>query len=181
MSNILLFNASNSSTSIHASILDAIEPMLAGHALTRRSTRDVELPLFSQDLEREQTAYPQPAQDFLDLIHSHDAIVLTCPEHNSAIPAAFKNLYDWGTRVAMSRKTKLFNERPVLLFSTSGGARGAKTALGYLEMALPFQGASIVGATSIPQYYEHFKDGKPDAATEATIRADVDKLKAVLA
>lgn len=181
MSSILLFNASNSSHSIHDSILDALEPMLTGQNLTRHSTRDFELPLFSLDLEREQTAYPQAAQDFVDLIQRHDAVILTCPEHNSAIPAAFKNLYDWGTRVAMSRKTKVFKaDQPVLLFSTSGGARGAKTALAYLEMALPFQGARVVAATSIPQYYEHFKDGKADADTQATLQGAVDQLKAAL-
>lgn len=179
MSNILLFNASNSLKSIHDTVLDTIAPLLEPHALTRRSTRDFGLPLFSIDLERE--GYPAAAEDFVTLLHSSDAIVLACPEHNSSVPAAFKNLYDWGTRVARARESTLFAERPVLVLTTSGGARGGQGARAYLEGVLPFHGGKLAAAQSIPKFYDSFPDGRASQESLSLLQQAAAKLKAALA
>lgn len=66
MSTILLFNASNSSRSIHQNLLNAIAPLLSTHQLCYASSLDFDLPFYSEDAENEQ-GYPQAAKDFVAL------------------------------------------------------------------------------------------------------------------
>ena len=166
--NILLFNASNSENSIHRVLLDAVGDLLDGHSLTYSSTADFDLPLFSLDEEKE--GYPEEAQAFYDLIADHDAIVLASPEHNGSVPASFKNLFDWTSRYANTQSAKMFADKPVLLLSTSPGPNGGATNLAHLAGLLPWQGAKVVGKQSIGSFGEHFKNGKANSDTVATLQ-----------
>ncbi|MDP9500214.1 NAD(P)H-dependent oxidoreductase [Bisgaard Taxon 45] len=180
MSSILLFNASNSSRSIHQTLLNAIVPLLSTHQLSSASSLDFDLPFYSEDAEREQ-GYPQAAKDFVTLLHQHDAIILACPEHNGTPPAIFKNLYDWGTRAAKAEDSTLFNQRKLLILTTSGGERGGLTVQTYLKNITPFHGATVVAAYSIGNYYENFVDGQPTPAANQILQAAVNDLEQALA
>ncbi|MDO4776594.1 MAG: NADPH-dependent FMN reductase [Cardiobacteriaceae bacterium] len=173
--NILLFNASNSESSIHRVLLDAVRPHLAGHDVTYSSTADFDLPLFSTDLEREE-GYPEEVEAFYELIAAHDAVVLACPEHNGSIPAAFKNLFDWTSRYANTQSAKMFAEKAVLLFSTSPGPNGGATNLAHLAGLLPWQGATVVGQHSLGGFAARFTDGKANAETDAVLKEAVQAL-----
>lgn len=170
MSNILLFNASNSSQSIHQTLLNAVKPLLAEHQISVASTLDFDLPFYSEDVEKVQ-GYPQSAKDFVALLHKQDVIILACPEHNGAPPAQFKNLYDWGTRVAGANGQTLFNQRQVLILTTSGGERGGATVCNYLQNITPYHGAKVVGAYSLGKYYERFVDGNANNETLETLQS----------
>lgn len=174
---ILLFNASNSESSIHRTLLDAVRPHLDGHDLTYSSTADFDLPLFSTDLESEE-GYPEEVQAFYELVAAHDAVILACPEHNGSVPAAFKNLFDWTSRYANTQGAKMFAGKPVLLLSTSPGPNGGATNLAHLAGLLPWQGATVVGQHSFGPFGERFADGKANAGTDAALREAVQALLA---
>ena len=54
-----------------------------------------------------------------------DAIVISLAEHNGSYTAAFKNIYDWISVI----ENDVWCSKPILLLSTSTGARGGKTIL----------------------------------------------------
>lgn len=175
MSNILLFNASNSSQSIHQNLLNALKPLLSEHQLSSASTLDFDTPFYSEDAEKTQ-GYPQAAKDFVALLHQQDVIILACPEHNGAPPAQFKNLYDWGTRITAANGQSLFNQRKVLILTTSGGERGGATVCNYLKNITPYHGAEVVGAYSIGKYYEHFIDSQISDSAKSTLQSAIANL-----
>ena len=55
---------------------------------------------------------------------------------------------------------KPFEDKPVLLLSTSEGRRGAKTALSHLEMMMPRFGAKVIDSHSIPEFSKKVEAGK---------------------
>ncbi|MDO4642760.1 MAG: NADPH-dependent FMN reductase [Cardiobacteriaceae bacterium] len=169
MSNILLFCASNSQTSINLNLLRATGDLINGEHKTYSSMIDFDLPIYSQDIENEE-GYPEEAQAFFELIEAHNGVILSCPEHNGAMPPAFKNLIDWGSRYANTQKHKLFADKPVLLLSTSPGPKGGASNLALLETLLPWQGAQITGRYSVGSYNEHFHDGKADTTTQDALK-----------
>ena len=168
MAKILCFCASNSQKSLNNDLLVAACDLVDFHDKTYSAMRDIDLPLYSLDLEAE--GYPEEVQAFYDLVDAHDAVIIACPEHNGATPAAFKNLIDWGSRYANKQSHNLFDDKPVLLLSTSPGPNGGASNLALLAKLLPWQGANIVGQYSLGNYGQHFTDGKADAETQTALR-----------
>ena len=169
MAKILCFCASNSQKSINHDLLVAACELVEGHEKTYSALRDIDLPLYSLDIEAEE-GYPEEIQAFYELIEAHDAVIIASPEHNGATPAAFKNLIDWGSRYANTQPHKLLADKPVLLLSTSPGEKGGANNLALLNKLLGYQGANIVGQYSRGSYGQHFTDGKADAETQTALR-----------
>ena len=179
MAKILCFCASNSQKSINHDLLVAACELVEGHEKTYSALRDIDLPLYSLDIEAEE-GYPEEIQDFFELIEAHDAVIIASPEHNGATPAAFKNLIDWGSRYANTQPHKLLADKPVLLLSTSPGEKGGASNLALLTKLLGYQGAKIVGSYSRGSYGQHFTDGKADAETQSALREALKPLLAQL-
>ena len=179
MAKILCFCASNSQKSINHDLLVAACELVEGHEKTYSALRDIDLPLYSLDIEAEE-GYPEEIQAFYELIEAHDAVIIACPEHNGATPAACKNLIDWGSRYANSQSHKLFADKPVLLLSTSPGEKGGARNLALLNKLLGYQGANIVGQYSRGSYGQHFTDGKADAETQTALHEALKPLLAQL-
>lgn len=180
MAKILCFCASNSQKSLNHNLLAAACDLADGHDKTYAALRDIDLPLYSIDIESEE-GYPEEAQAFFELVEAHDAVIIACPEHNGAMPAAFKNLIDWGSRYANTQSHKLLADKPVLLLSTSPGPNGGASNLALLAQLLPWQGAKIAGTYSRGSYGDHFDaDGKADADTQTALREALKPLLAQL-
>jgi NAD(P)H-dependent FMN reductase len=113
------------------------------------------LPIYSSD-EEEANGKPADAQSFLDAIRAHDAIIISLAEHNGSYAAAFKNLYDWTSRL----EPKLWSEKPMLLMATSPGGRGGATVLAAAEATFPRMGADLKATFSLPSFYENFSAEK---------------------
>ena len=151
---ILTFGASTSSTSINqqlaefaaaaASIVDAATV----HAL--RISQYV-LPIYSKD-EEDANGVPDDAAKFLESIRESDGIVVSLAEHNGSYSAAFKNLYDWASRI----EQKVWAGKPMLLMATSPGGRGGATVLAAAEATFPRMGADLAATFSLPSFYEEF-------------------------
>jgi len=85
-------------------------------------------------------------------MESADILVVSLAENNGNYSAAFKNVFDWCTRIT----GKVFNEKPMLLMATSPGGRGGASVLEIAKSALPRFGADIKGVFSLPSFNDNF-------------------------
>ncbi|MDQ8208277.1 NAD(P)H-dependent oxidoreductase [Coraliomargarita sp. SDUM461003] len=156
---ILAFAASTSSQSINKQLAE-----YAANALPEVQVRVIDLndftaPMYSVDAEAKD-GIPASAKAFVAEIEAADGIILSLAEHNGSYTAAFKSLFDWGTR----HKHKIWSEKPMLLLSTSPGARGGATVLGTASSSFPHLGAKIAATFSLPSFSDNFSsaDGIQD-------------------
>ena len=112
---------------------------------------DYELPLFSVDKEKE-LGQPELASDFLARIGESDALIICFAEHNGSYSAAYKNLFDCCSRY----EVKVFQNKPLVLLSTSPGARGGASVLAMAESSAPFFAGDVKASMSIPSFHENF-------------------------
>jgi len=148
---VLAFAASSSTKSINKMLVTYAVSLLTDAEVEILDLNDYELPLFSEDKE-EEIGQPSLAKDFLRKISESDTLVISFAEHNGSFSAAFKNLIDWCSRI----NPKLFQGKPMVLLSTSPGARGGANVL-IAARALSFRFAGEVKASlSIPGFYENF-------------------------
>ncbi|MEP3836505.1 MAG: NAD(P)H-dependent oxidoreductase [Algibacter sp.] len=154
MKNILAFAGSNSKNSINKQLAEFTASLVDDVKITVLDLNDYELPVFGVDLENE-NGIPENAQKFLDAIKSSNGIVLSLAEHNGAYSTAFKNLFDWMSRI----DGKLWSEKPMLLMATSPGARGGATVLEIAKGRFPFMGGHIISDFSLPSFGANFSAG----------------------
>ena len=174
---ILAFSASKSSKSINRTLVEYAASLADGHDIETLDIHDFEMPIFSEDREREMGGVPQLAHDFLARIAAVDAIIISYAEHNGAYPAAYKNLFDWCSRLGGN----IWQDKKMALLATSDGGRGAQTVLGFAVDSTPRFGGNVVGHLSVPHYSDVFdkEAGKlTDAELDAALRTLVAKLTA---
>lgn len=171
--NVLAFGASNSKTSINKQLATYAAHLVDNATVTTLDLNDFELPLYSTDLEAE-IGHPQAAKDFLAQIQAADLVVIAFAEHNGSYTAAYKNLFDWMSRI----QQKVFDGKRVVLLATSPGPGGAQTVLAAATGSMPFFGAEVVGSLSVPSFYDNF-DVENGTLTNTAIAADVQGLMAL--
>ncbi|MGB0865159.1 MAG: NADPH-dependent FMN reductase [Granulosicoccaceae bacterium] len=164
---ILAFGASTSSKSINQKLAAFTASLVPNSELDLLDLNDFEMPLYSSDRE-EASGVPAEAQAFLDRITAADGIVISFAEHNGVFSAAYKNTFDWATRL----NHKLFTDKPVLLLATSPGKGGGKSVLGFASNSMPHFGAIVKGAISVPSFYENF-DMQTNQLSNAEIAAEL--------
>jgi chromate reductase, NAD(P)H dehydrogenase (quinone) len=148
---IIAFAGSNSSTSINKKLAAYAATLFKDAETEILDINDYEMPLFSVDREK-QTGQHELALKFLDKLKSADTIVLSLAENNGNYSAAFKNLFDWCSRI----EKEVFQNKPMLLMASSPGARGGKSVLEIAQSNLPRYGANIQAVFSLPVFYENF-------------------------
>lgn len=121
---IVAFGASNSKKSINKTLAAYASSLVGGAQTELLDLNDFEIPMFSEDREVE-IGQPQLAKNFLAKLESADAIVVSFAEHNGTYIVAYKNLFDWATRIVQA----VFNRKPVIFLSTSPGPDGASSVL----------------------------------------------------
>ncbi|MFN0728932.1 NADPH-dependent FMN reductase [Polaribacter gochangensis] len=151
MKKVLAFAGSNSTSSINKQ-LAVYAASLVDETYDVADLNDYQLPIFSIDIEAE--GFPKAALKFNKLLNNYDGFVVSLAEHNGSYSAAFKNIFDWVSRI----DRKVFKEKPVLLLATSPGARGGKSVLETAVTTFPRMGANIVSTFSLPNFYDHFKN-----------------------
>lgn len=164
---ILAFAASNSRNSINRALIDHAIARLRADVLpdARIETidlNDYEMPIYSTDRERA-GGIPAPAQDFFDRIGAADAVLVSFAEHNGFVTSAWKNIFDWMSRIEM----KLWQDKPVLMLAATPGARAGANVLASQEMLAPFFGADLRGTLGIGKWADAW-----DADASALIRAE---------
>lgn len=148
---LLAFAASSSTKSINKALVTYAANILDGYAVDVVDLNDYELPLFSEDKEAE-IGKPETAKDFLEKIRTADALIVSFAEHNGSYAAAYKNLFDWCSRI----DPKVYQGKPMVLLSTSPGPGGASNVLNAAINSMPHFGADIKGSFSLPKFYDNF-------------------------
>lgn len=166
---ILAFAASNSSQSINRQLIGyattVLEEGLIGDVTVDTiDLHDFEMPIYSQDREAE-SGIPQLARDFYDKIGAADAVVISFAEHNGYYSAAYKNVFDWATRIDRA----VYQDKPVVLFAASPGPGGGRNTLGIAEASAQFFGYEVKASLSIPGFQQNF-----DASTGSISNPDLD-------
>ncbi|MBL4712708.1 MAG: NAD(P)H-dependent oxidoreductase [Gammaproteobacteria bacterium] len=157
---ILAFAASSSRKSINKQLVSYASRLLLEDDINQHVNKlkieildlnDVELPLFSEDREAE-LGQPQLAKDFLAKIGESDAVIISFAEHNGSYTVAYKNIFDWASRI----KPKVFQNKPMLLLATSPGPGGASTVLAMATTSAPYFDGEVISSFSLPSFYENF-------------------------
>lgn len=179
MKKILTISASNSKNSINRMLLVLAANKVEGHEVAMLDIRDYPMPFFSLDRE-ESEGHPETAKQVRALLAEYDAFIIASPEHNGGMPAEFKNLIDWVSRLGDLQNPMFASQKPVLLLSTSPGPRGGATNIETLTQLMPFWGADVRGSYSLGSFYDYFVDGKLNVEKEQeltnTVRAFVKSL-----
>lgn len=153
--NILAFGASNSKNSINKALAAHAGQLLqAQHpdvTLEVLDLNDFEMPIYSVDREQAD-GIPALAQQFYDKIGQADAIIVSFAEYNGSYTSAWKNTFDWMSRINM----KVFQDKPMLVMAMSPGGRGGANVLGAVTATAPFFGMDIKGELAVPNFGENF-------------------------
>lgn len=167
---ILAFAGSSSSTSINRELVKFVLKDFQEEEINLLDLNDFTMPVFSVDLEKK--GFPDEAHRFLKEIEACDVIICSLAEHNRSYSSAFKNLFDWSSRI----NVKLFQNKPMLLMSTSPGGYGGGNVMNTAKTFFPQFAADIKDTFSLPKFYENFdlKSGiiNPDMLHELKIKIE---------
>lgn len=148
---IIAFGGSNSQHSINKHLATYAASLFENADVEVLDLNDFAMPLFSVDLEKE-VGQHELAKAFLNKIESADLLVVSLAENNGNYSAAFKNLFDWCSRIMKD----VFQQKQMLLLATSPGARGGASVLEIANNALPRYGAQIKATFSLPTFNANF-------------------------
>lgn len=148
---LLAFAASSSKTSINKKLVTYAASLLDGAVVEVLDLNNYELPLFSVDKEAE-LGSPELAAEFFTKICDCDAMIISFAEHNGSYTAAWKNLFDWCSRI----DKKLYQNKPMVMLATSLGGRGAQTVLGTAVASAPRFAGDVRASLSVPSFQENF-------------------------
>ena len=151
---VLAFAASNSAQSLNKQLATYAAGLLGQKdnvEVEILDLNDFEMPIYSSDRENA-SGLPQLAKDFYAKIGEADALIISFAEHNGTYTAAYKNIFDWTSRVDM----KVYQETPTLLLATSPGPGGAATVLAQAKTSAPYFAGNVKADLSIPSFYDNF-------------------------
>jgi len=159
---ILAFAASSSRESINKQLLSYALAQLDEVESQLLDLNDYELPIYSIDKENE-TGIPDKAKALFDKIGDSDGLVISFAEHNGSYTAAYKNIFDWMSRIDQ----KVFQDKPMVILATSPGKGGAKNVLTQAVTSAPYFGGVVKGSLSIANFYSVYDAEKNTLNNEA--------------
>jgi chromate reductase, NAD(P)H dehydrogenase (quinone) len=151
--NIVAFGASSSKNSINKKLANYVANQISNSTVQVLDLNDYEMPIYSIDKENE-IGMPIEAKNFISELEKADLIIISFSEHNGSYTAAFKNIFDWASRV----KLKMFESKKLILLSTSQGPRGGQTVLDMAVDRFPRHGAEIIGSITLPVFKDNFSE-----------------------
>ena len=130
---LLAFAATNSRVSINRALIDfATDRLKAKHAsgieIEILDLNDFEMPIYSIDRETA-GGVPNGAQTFFGTIGAADAVLVSFAEHNGTVTSAWKNIFDWMSRIDM----KVWQGKPTVMLAATPGPRAGAGVLGGLN------------------------------------------------
>ena len=167
---IVAFGASNSTNSINKQLATYAAHLFDNAQVNVLDLNDYQIPLFSLELESEIGQHPL-AKVFLEILATADVLVVSLAEHNGNYSVAFKNIFDWCTRI----NGKVFQDKPMLLLATSPGARGGESVLDLAKNAFPRFGTEVKATFSLPSFNDNFNQER-GVITNTELDAELRKL-----
>jgi NAD(P)H-dependent FMN reductase len=174
---IIAFAGSNSSKSINKKPVKHALSRFDGYEITLLDLNDFETAIFSVDRE-EKNGYPEQAYRFHKYMEDADIIICSLAENNRTYSAAFKNIFDWCSRIDLN----IFKNKPMLLMSTSPGGYGGGNVMNAAKSYFPECGANIIETFSLPRFQKNFDDvqGITDPELKAEFENKITAFKSAL-
>jgi NAD(P)H-dependent FMN reductase len=137
---VLVFAASLRAESLNRKLAEAVArgAERTGAAVDLASMRDFDVPLYDEDLERDE-GVPEGARELQRRLLANDALIIVSPEYNASMPGTIKNLIDWVSRF----RPQPFDGRHALLLSASPSLAGGNRGLWALRVPLEHLGARV--------------------------------------
>jgi len=152
---IIAFAATNHRKSMNKQLVEYAASLLSKCEVEILDLNDFELPLYGQDKE-EEIGHPQLAKDFLTKILQSDGIIISFAEHNGSYTVAYKNIFDWCSRI----EPKVFQNKPMVLLATSPGSMGASSVLASAIQSAPYFNGIVKASLSVPSFFDNFDPDK---------------------
>ncbi len=163
---ILTIPATNSRRGMNSELLTYVGTILEDeHDLDveQLDLNDFEMAIYSPD--REAAGLPGEAERFFAAIGSADAVIVSYAEYNGSFTPAWKNTYDWASRIDQ----RVYQGKPVVMLAASPGPRAGQGVLGAATMSAPFFGAELVGSLGVGRFNDTF-----DTDTESLVDVELD-------
>lgn len=168
---IFAFAGSNSSTSRNLELVKFVLKSFEDDEINLIDLNDYEMPIFSVD--REKNGYPEAAEKFLKNIKEADVVICSLAEHNRIYSAAFKNIFDWASRI----EVKVWQGKPMFLMTTSPGGYGGGNVMEHAKKYFPQFDADIKESFSLPKFNENFDLEKGEISNEELAKELQEKIK----
>jgi len=105
--------------------------------------RDLELPIYDQDLEAE--AMPQNVMVFRQILAAHDGFLIASPEYNGSLAPLLKNALDWSSRPTSGIDgIDPYRGKIASIMSASMGPFGGLRSLSHLRGVLSKMGVLVL-------------------------------------
>jgi len=147
MKKVLAFAGSNSPVSINQKLIEATVNLIDFAQVDVISLRDFSVHFYDVELEKNE-GVPHKMNELKELFSNYEGFILATPEHNGIPPAFFLNTLDWLSRI----NRNIFNDKPMVLLSTSTGLKGGEGALKILENVIPRFGAKVISTFPFPSF-----------------------------
>ncbi len=153
---IIAFAGSNSHESINKKLVTYVSGFFNNDEVEILDLNDYEMPIYSSQREKE-NGVPQLALDFASKIDSSDLVLLSLADHNGSYSAAFKNIFDWISRIP---NRKAFGEKNIFALATSPGPGGGKAVMNAFTTRAPFSGGNVLESFILPSFNANFDADK---------------------
>ena len=153
MSKILAFGASSSKRSINKKLAVYVASCIPNADVNILDLNDYEMPIYSIDRENAD-GIPDLAHRFKQQFKNSDAVVISFAEHNASYTSAFKNIFDWVSRIDKN----VWHNKPMFLLATSTGANGAVIVLEAAFSRISRRNTNHISTFSLPNFNENFND-----------------------
>ncbi|WP_109299983.1 NAD(P)H-dependent oxidoreductase [Aquimarina sp. AU474] len=150
MKNILAFSGSNNPDSINEKLVQSVINKYPEYDIRFIDLKKFDAPIYSQKIQS--SGIPDTILELYKIFQESEGFIIASPEHNGLPSAFLKNTIDWLSVITQ----KFFDNKPVLLLSTSPGATGARTHLGLLAKLVPLWGGKLKATYSLGSFESNF-------------------------
>jgi NAD(P)H-dependent FMN reductase len=175
---ILAIAGTNSENSMNKHLVTYASSIFENAEVEVVDLNPFEMPIYKH--EREVTGgIPQEAKDFAAKIDGANLLLVSLPEHNGTYSTAFKNVFDWVSRI---KDRAVWNEVPMLLMAASPGGRGGAGVLEAATKRFPLHGGNIVETFSLPFFNDNFDKAAQKISNEekdSELRGKIQKISAI--
>lgn len=153
---VLAFAATNSKNSINKQLVTHAAEVLKSDFDTDADIEildlnDYEMPIYSLDREKADGVHPL-AHKLFDKITQADVIIISFAEYNYNYTSAYKNVFDWTSRIKM----QFFQDKPILHMSASIGPNGGAGVLATANNGATHFGVDLKASFAVGPFSEKF-------------------------